>query len=94
VFLALLRNLSGPKAFNLQLPHRMLSDLRGMRPRASWQYVFFIFSLTPLASLLFLIIGTYWGRVCRVNGLLFLTRCAISSTLDSNQWTKVVCKFC
>ena len=27
--IALLRNMSGLKAFNLQLPHRMLSDLRG-----------------------------------------------------------------
>jgi hypothetical protein len=56
VSLALLRNMSGLKAFNLQLPHRMLSDLRGSelaaswraRPRAGWQYVFFNFSFNPL----------------------------------------------
>jgi hypothetical protein len=69
VSLALLRNLSGLKTFNLQLPHRMLSDLRGMlRPRASWLYVSF-FLVNPVDFSAFLIIGTYWGRVCGVNGL-------------------------
>jgi hypothetical protein len=45
VFLAPLRNLSGLKAFNLQLPHRMLSDLRGMSEAESELAVRFLFFL-------------------------------------------------
>ena len=32
--------------------------------KSEWGYVFFFLSLTPLASLLFLIVCTYWERLC------------------------------